>query len=52
MIHDRHIHGKTCYDVFGVCAVEAEVHVLTGDRRITRLDVVQDCGERYISVML
>jgi xanthine dehydrogenase/oxidase len=32
------------YDVYGVCAVEVELDVLTGQHIITRADLLEDTG--------
>ena len=37
------------YNIFGACAAEAEVDILTGEKRIICADVVMDCGERSVT---
>lgn len=46
----RHVESTqtNVYYVYGTCAAEAEVDILTGDRRIVRTDVAFECGERYV----
>ena len=36
------------YNVYGVCVSEAIIDVLTGELEISRVDILYDCGQRYI----
>ena len=50
----RHIEKSEpyAYNIFGACAAEAEVDILTGEKRIICADVVMDCGERSVYLSL
>lgn len=39
------------YNVYGACLAEAEVDILTGDRKIIQADAVFDFGERFESII-
>ena len=40
------------YNVYGVTVAEVEVDVLTGENEILRVDILYDCGQRYIHVAI
>ena len=45
----REVQGpETVYHVSSALATEAEIDVLTGERRINRVDIAFDCGERCL----
>ena len=36
------------YNAYGAAVSEVEVDVLTGEVQILRVDILYDCGQRYI----
>ena len=50
------VHQKTdyqyAYNVYGVGCAEVEIDVLTGQPQILRVDILYDCGDRYVCVKL
>ena len=37
---------KVTYNTYGVTCTEVELDVLTGERQISRTDILYDCGQR------
>lgn len=37
--------GVENYKVFGLCATEVEVDILTGQHQINRVDIIEDVGD-------
>lgn len=37
--------GVTPYKIFGLCATEVEVDILTGEKQINRVDIIEDVGD-------
>lgn len=37
--------GVTSYKIFGLCATEVEVDILTGQKQINRVDIIEDVGD-------
>lgn len=40
--------GAFYYYTYGVAATEVELDVLTGQVQIPRVDILYDCGNRYV----
>ena len=47
----QHTTNTYAYNSYGVACTEVEVDVLTGQTEILRVDILFDCGERYMSFM-
>lgn len=37
--------GIQNYRIFGLCASEVEVDILTGEKQINRVDIIEDVGD-------
>ena len=40
--------GDVVYNTYGVTCTEMELDVLTGQSLINRVDILYDCGERWV----
>ena len=36
------------YNVYGATCTEVELDILTGEIQILRVDILHDCGQRYL----
>ena len=41
---------RYCYNSYGVAVTEVEIDVLTGESHVLRVDILYDCGTRYITI--
>ena len=39
---------KFAYNCYGTACTEVEVDVLTGQTEVLRVDILYDCGDRYV----
>ena len=39
------------YNVYGATCTEVELDILTGEIQILRIDILHDCGQRYLVLM-
>jgi xanthine dehydrogenase/oxidase len=39
---------RYCYNSYAAAVTEVEIDVLTGESQVLRVDILYDCGTRYI----
>ena len=43
---------RYCYNSYAAAVTEVEVDVLTGESQVLRVDILYDCGTRYITIII
>lgn len=43
---------RYCYNSYAAAVTEVEVDVLTGEFQVLRVDILYDCGTRYITIII
>ena len=43
---------RYCYNSYATAVTEVEVDVLTGESQVLRVDILYDCGTRYIIILI
>lgn len=43
---------RYCYNSYAAAVTEVEIDVLTGESQVLRVDVLYDCGTRYVTMYM